>query len=151
MEKYIAKETESAFDLAQEIYTRGGHSKSYVKLTLTDGSNPSESDGTLFTGVDNIGQEVTGKVYKSSDTPPGELWLQYSTNDVQASYVGCQVGGLPDADANTDGCLQASGTVTSGSNTYTYEHIALEDTHNGRTIQGFSTAVKKKMLDCTNW
>ncbi len=134
------------------MYTRGGHSKSYVKLSLTDGSNPTESDGTLFTGIDSLGQEVTGKVYKSSDTPQGELWLQYSTNDVQASYVGCQVGGLSaTGDANTDGCFKATGTVSSGSKTYAYEHVALEDTHNGRTIQGFSTAVKKKMLDCTNW
>lgn len=136
---------------ARAIYERGAHSRSYAVLSITSG-DPTESDGTLFSGVDAAGVEVTGMVYESAKTPVGELWLQYSTSDRQDSYVRCQVGSLAiTGGANTDGCFAPNGIVSSGSKSYTYEYVPLQDNRNGRTIKGFSTAVKSKMLDCPSW
>lgn len=130
----------------------GGHSKSYAKLTITNGVTPSYPDGTSLSGTDNNGQEVVGKVYKSSDAPAGQIWLQYQTTDVQASYVGCQVGGLAaTGDHNTAGCLTPTGELTGSGATIEYSHDNLQDTKNGRTIRGFSTSVESKMLSCAKW
>mmetsp|Transcript_3680 Transcript_3680/g.6993 ORF Transcript_3680/g.6993 Transcript_3680/m.6993 type:complete len:438 (+) Transcript_3680:3298-4611(+) len=98
------------------------------------------------------GRPVTGKVYESSTSPSDELRLQYSTSDIQSSYVGCQVGALvPTGNHNTAGCFKATGTVSNvpGVTTdldYTYEPE--QDNLNGRTIKGFSTAVRPRMLEC---
>lgn len=149
MEQQLALQTESSFVSARAIYERGAHSRSYAILTITSGTTPNESDGTLFSGLDTTGVEVTGMVYESEKTPAGELWLQYSTSDNQDSYVRCQVGALAiTGSANTNGCFAPSGTVSSGTRSYTYEYVPLEDNKNGRTIKGFSTSVKSKMLDC---
>jgi hypothetical protein len=91
-------------------------------------------------------------VYESDKTPANELWLQYSTSDIQESYVNCQVGALAQTgDANTEGCFAATGIVKSGARSYTYEYIPDQDNLNGRTIKGFSTAVRPRMLECPKW
>ena len=123
------------------------------------------NDGDKFTGKNtgiddkftgkNYGIDVVGKVYKSSKSKPnGEIWLQYQTSDDQENYVGCQVGGISVSYQNTKGCFTASGTITEndGGSEYTYTYNVNEDNDNGRTIQGFSTAVQSKMLeDCKGW
>lgn len=145
----VSKLTESSFALAKKVYAEGGHSKSYAKLTITNGVTPNYPDGTLLSGVDNENQEVVGKVYKSSSTPAGQIWIQYQTTDVQSSYVGCQVGALAaTGDHNTSGCLKPTGSLTGSGTTIEYSHDNLQDTKNGRTIRGFSTAVESKMLTC---
>lgn len=150
IEQQVALQTESAFARARTVYEQGGHSKSYARLKIS--GSTSESDGALFIGKNTMGFEVTGKVYESSKTPGGELWLQYSTTDIQDSYVGCQVGGLlQTGNANTEGCFNATGTVASGARTLTYEYVPETDNLNGRTIKGFSTQVKSRMLECPNW
>ena len=113
------------------------------------------NDGDKFTGKNTDGNDVVGKVYKSfSSKPNGEIWLQYQTLDDQENYVGCQVGGLGASNQNTKGCFDGSGTITEndGGSEYTYTYNVNEDNDNGRTIQGFSTAVQSKMLeDCKGW
>jgi len=149
----VAKKTDSAFALAKAVYEDGGHSKSYAKLKTDNTAYVSGlADGTLVTGSDDNDNDVVGKVYKSSDTPTGEIWLQYQTNDVQASYVGCQVGALSGTgDANYDGCFKEDGELNAGTGgAVEYTYVKADDNHNGRTIQGFSTAVQSKMLSCTN-
>ena len=103
------------------------------------------NDGDKFTGKNTDGNDVVGKVYKSfSSKPNGEIWLQYQTLDDQENYVGCQVGGLGASNQNTKGCFDGSGTITEndGGSEYTYTYNVNEDNDNGRTIQGFSTAVQ---------
>jgi len=149
IEAQVAKLTESSFDLAKKVYMEGGHSKSYAKLTITNGVSADCGDKTLVSGIDNSGVEVVGKVYKSSTSPASEVWVQYQTNDVQASYVGCQVGALAaTGDHKTSGCFQPTGTLTGCGADIAYTHDNLLDTANGRTIRGFSTAVESKMLTC---
>jgi len=152
IEEQIALQNENSFARARDVYEQGGHSKSYAKLKITSGNKPNVSDGTLFTGTDMSGRPVTGKVYESSTSPSDELRLQYSTSDIQSSYVGCQVGALPPTGrGNTDGCFAANGTVTTGTTQLTYEYEPLQDNLNGRTIKGFSTAVRPRMLECPKW
>lgn len=151
IEEQIALQTESSFVRARAVYENGGHSKSYARLKITSGS-PIESDGTLFSGSDSNGFEITGEVFASDKSPSDELWLEYSTTDKQDTYVRCQVGALIlTGDANTEGCFQASGVVSSGSRSYSYEYIPEQENRNARTIKGFSTAVQSKMLQCANW
>jgi len=152
--KFVGEKTGDSFELARAVYEQGGHSKSYAKLKLTDltGSFPTLNDGDKFTGKNTDGVDVVGKVYKSSKSKPnGEIWLQYQTNDDQQNYVGCQVGGLGVSYQNTKECFATSGTITEndGGSEYTYTYDINADNDNGRTIQGFSTAVQSKMLeDC---
>jgi len=152
--KFAGEQTGDSFQLAKAVYEQGGNSKSYAKLKLTDltGSFPTLNDGDKFTGKNTDGIDVVGKVYKSSKSKPnGEIWLQYQTSDDQENYVGCQVGGISVSYQNTKGCFTASGTITEndGGSEYTYTYNVNEDNDNGRTIQGFSTAVQSKMLeDC---
>ena len=119
------------------------------------GAAPSFSDGDRFVGETEGLQAVYGKVYKSSKTPPGEIWLQYETSDDQSSYVNCQVGGLSVSNnENTEGCFKAAGSIKMVDTTteYAYEYEPKTDNDNGRTIQGFSTAVEAKMITgCTGW
>jgi len=96
---------------ARNVYEFGGHSQSIAKLTLLDppgaGSFPA---GTRVAGIDKMGQEVTGTLAKRLvwDDQVGkneEAHVQYFTSDIQATYVGCQVGGLYTFEkANLGGC-----------------------------------------------
>lgn len=152
IEEQVGMKTQTGFDLAKAVYEKGGHSKSYAKLTLDDAAaDVSLPDGTVFEGKDTMDLDVNGKVYKSSTFGAGQLWLQYSTTDVQSKYVGCRVGGgslVSTGDAVTDGCFKSSGTVSYGGTEYGYSYDIEADNHNGRTIKGFSDQVQKKMLDC---
>jgi len=152
LEVEVAKKTQTGFDKAKDIYENGGHSKSYAKLTTDNTSfNIELSSGTQLTGKDDDDNDVIGKVYKPDDTPVGEIWLQYQTTDVQSSHVGCKVGALGGTDfIKTSGCFKEDGAVSIGATSYEYTYDKLENNKNGRTIKGFSTAVAKKMLECTN-
>lgn len=146
--------TEESFALAKAVYEQGAHSKSYAKLKFTGAGPASVSDGDRFVGTTEGEQKVYGKVYKSSTSPAGYIWLQYETSDSQSGYVNCQVGGLTGTSQNTEGCFKASGTIklVDTSVDYAYSYDPTTENDNGRTIQGFSTAVETKMISgCPGW
>jgi hypothetical protein len=146
--------TEESFQLAKAVYEQGAHSKSYAKLKFDGAAPASISDGDRFVGSTEGNQAVYGKVYKSSKSPDGYIWLQYETSDSQSGYVNCQVGGLTGTSQNTEGCFKASGTIklVDTSVDYAYSYDPTTENDNGRTIQGFSTAVETKMISgCPGW
>ena len=99
--------TEAAFETAQEIYNKGGNSKSYAQLTLDEPLTVAIAKGTIITGIDSNGQAVTGKAYTDAKVNDQIIQVQYKTLDNQMNYVNCQVGALalagPGA-TNTEGC-----------------------------------------------
>eukprot|EP00560_Eucampia_antarctica_P004733 CAMPEP_0197840238 /NCGR_PEP_ID=MMETSP1437-20131217/45490_1 /TAXON_ID=49252 ORGANISM="Eucampia antarctica, Strain CCMP1452" /NCGR_SAMPLE_ID=MMETSP1437 /ASSEMBLY_ACC=CAM_ASM_001096 /LENGTH=518 /DNA_ID=CAMNT_0043449817 /DNA_START=158 /DNA_END=1714 /DNA_ORIENTATION=- len=146
METQIADATVDSFAAALKIFTEGGHSKSYAEVTVP-GLTSVIKKKTLMSVTSN-GITINGKAYGDSE---GEiLYFQYATGDMQASYVGCQVGGLPVGKHNLKGCLPSVGEVVVGAETYAYSYNQNTDNKNGRTINKFSTSAQEKMGDCTS-
>ena len=112
IETQIALQTETAFNTAKEIYQQGGHSKSYALLTLSTPLAVTLNKGTIVTGTDTLGAAISGKAYSTFATGSTVISVQYSTSDVQADYVGCQIGALPVDEMVTKGCFNASGTIS---------------------------------------
>jgi hypothetical protein len=98
--------SESTFSLARKIYEEGGHSKSFARITLNEGSTlPTDlPKGTGITGIAADGTTtVVGALLGAQNAGDSVLEIQYEIIQVQASYVNCQVGGR-EAEGNLDGC-----------------------------------------------
>lgn len=145
LETELGRGTDSGFAAAKRIYEEGGNSKSYATLTFTGAKPSSLTDKQEWTGEDAAGNDVIGKVYKASSTTDNQIKLQYKTTDVQDTWVGCRVGGL--VDTYTAGCFNTTGTIEKDGTSYEYTYDVDTDNKNGRTIQGFSTAVDQKMIN----
>lgn len=96
---------------ALNVYQEGGHSRSYAQLTLLAPQGPvSFNAGDTVTGSTLTGGEVTGTLMEPLNIGEGntqdiQIRVQYTTSDIQAKYVGCQVGGLYTFfEANRAGC-----------------------------------------------
>jgi len=132
IEEQLALHTSQAFGLAKSIYNEGGHSKSYAVLSL---SSPLTSDilkDAAIVGKSSTGQEISCKA--KEDYPVGSQSIEafYTTTDIQASYMGCQVGGL--VTKNLAGCLTADGTLDIGGTQYAYTYVPEIDNKNDRTM-----------------
>lgn len=92
----------TGFTNAQRIYSSGGHSNSYAKLTLGSPLSAAVPIGTAISGTDTGGDVVTGEAYEAAVAGATTLLFQYSVSSVQATYTECHVGGL--VDTETDGC-----------------------------------------------
>jgi len=148
LERQLALATDESFAAAKAIYQEGGHSKSYAIVVLSSPLVSGVSKGTAITGVTADGAPVQGKAYADHPAGETELRMQYITTDMQDSYVSCQVGALDAVgEANYEGCLANTGTVTVSGTDYDYSYDQTEDNNNGRTIAGFSTGAQKKMWD----
>lgn len=84
------------YGAAKNVYEQGAHSKSYAVLTLTSALSTGVPKGTLIEGTSVDGNAISGKAYSDHEAGAMTLEVQYSTSDIQASYVGCQVGGSSD-------------------------------------------------------
>lgn len=146
LEEQLAKGTNDSFQNALRIYREGGNSKSYAQITLTPALSSDLAKGTTIMGINAAGVEVAGKSYDTYGSGEQVIKIQYSTTDIQADYVGCQVGALVTG-INTEGCFAATGDMTIGGSLYSYIYDPLVDNNNGRTIAGFSTEAGSKMLD----
>ncbi|KAL3938377.1 MAG: hypothetical protein SGBAC_006696 [Bacillariaceae sp.] len=148
IESLLTKKTNDAFSSAKAIYNNGGNSKSYAKVTVTPALSISIPKGARITGRSTSGIEIAGKAYNAYDAGAKEIFVQYATNDIQASYVECQVGSLVEK-VNTDGCFAAQGDLDISGTQYAYIYNPASDNKNGRTIAGFSTQAGSKMRqDC---
>jgi len=149
IETQLALDTDDAFANAKAIYQEGGHSKSYALIKLSTGLTAAIAKKTPITGVTENGTAVSGKAYSDYSVGDTEIKVQYTTSDIQATYVTCQVGALAlVGEEMLDGCFATAGTVTiDGVGDVTYSYDQTTDNKNGRTIQGFSTAAEKKLYN----
>jgi len=153
MQTALAKATPD-YATAKAIYEQGGNSKSYAEIKLDSDLlsdlvvKNAEGVKTTVTGKDTSGKTVVGKLYKNAAKNQNIMKIQYATSDVQDTHVECSVGAMPGDAHVTGGCFAASGSVEIGGTSYPYSYNVHEDNKNGRTIQGFSTAVESKMITC---
>ena len=92
----------AGFMVAQQIYSSGGHSKSFAELTLASPLTDAIPSGTVITGTDAEGGTVPGEAYEDAAAASTTLKFRYDVSSSQATYSNCQVGGL--IETNTDGC-----------------------------------------------
>ena len=95
IEGELAAGTDEGMANALKIYTQGAFSKSYAEVTLDDPLANSLPQGTEVIGTSTNGDEVRGSVLDEAESGDRIVRVQYDTTSVQASYVGCQVGGNP--------------------------------------------------------
>lgn len=96
------KETQRAWNSAENIYRNGAFSKSVAKIKLDSPLEDEFPVGSVVRGLDTDGFEVSGRLYKVAKAEQRELMVQYDTNEVQTNYVNCQVGANPAP--NVAGC-----------------------------------------------
>jgi len=144
IEEQLALGTDESFDAARKIYNQGGNSKSYAQITISPPLSANLGKGDLILGKNADNTEVAGKTGQTYSAGESNLKVYYSTNDVQANYVNCQVGGL--AEPNKKGCFKSTGDFEIGGQTYTYTYDPDMDNKADRTIAGFSTGAESKML-----
>ena len=84
------------------VYQKGAHSKSFAEVTLDTALSSAVTKGVAVVGKNANGDEIAGSVYADAAAGDSVLKVQYDTSSVQATYVGCQVGGSPTP--VTDGC-----------------------------------------------
>mmetsp|Transcript_27300 Transcript_27300/g.63391 ORF Transcript_27300/g.63391 Transcript_27300/m.63391 type:complete len:653 (+) Transcript_27300:846-2804(+) len=149
MEEQLADKTDASFAIAKNIYTMGAYSKPYARLTLSMGLPVEVSKGAQIDGTSKLLALVEGKAFTLLPAANTVIEVQYVTKSNQDIYVDCQVGGLPANLANTDGCFNATGVVQiAGIGAMAYSYDPLTENLNGRTLQGFSTQARDKMLEC---
>ena len=105
---------------AKEIYTEGGHSKSYAQFMYSGVLTNAYTVSDTCTMTLKSGDTVTGKLKSGVSAGANQvIECLYPTSDVQATYQACQVGGLPIADQTTTGCILESADIvlTDASNT----------------------------------
>jgi len=148
MEIELEKNTQSGFDRARRIYQEGGNSKSYADITVLNNLLSPIGEKTLVEGISVGDYIVSGKLYKDAPANQRSIKVQYDTSEDQENWVKCRVGGLNEG-RETDGCFKDSGTLSIGGVNHQYFYDSTSGNKNGRTLQGFSTAVEEKMLSCS--
>jgi hypothetical protein len=132
IEEQLALQTSQAFGLAKGIYNEGGHSKSYAMLTLSSGLTYAILEDASIVGTNADGNEVSLKSAEDYAAGATVIKAYYTTTDIQASYVGCQVGGL--VTKNLAGCLVGDGTLDVDGTEYAYTYMPEVDNKNDRTM-----------------
>jgi hypothetical protein len=95
LEQQLAGGTDESFAIAKSIYTDGAFSKSFATVTLTTALMQPLNKGDEVIGATETGDEVNGKLLKDYPLGSPTIDVQYETNSIQSSYVGCQVGANP--------------------------------------------------------
>ena len=76
---------------------------------------------------------VSGKAYQDYDRgTTGEIKVLYSTTNLQASYVDCQVGAL--TEPNMSGCFAATGVLKIDEEEHAYTYDPEMNNVNDRTM-----------------
>lgn len=150
IEKQLKLGTAEAFQVAQDIYNNGAHSKSYAQITLSSpGLTADMTKSSSVKGMSVGDTTIETKPYSTAGVGSTTIKIKYQTYDDQAEHVRCKVGALPVDDQFHDGCFKASGTIEIDGVDYAYSYNVETDNNNGRTIAGFSTSAESKQLkDC---
>jgi len=119
MELELAKKTDTGLINAKAIYEKGGNSKSYAELELTELITVEIAEDLPVEGIAIDDNVVTGTVYKTAGTNQKIVKVQYDTSQNQDVYVRCRVGALDEGRLD-QGCFKNSGTVKIGGKDYTY-------------------------------
>ena len=131
---------------AKKVFQEGGHSKSYFEFTTSATTNllkayPKDTTTCSQNGV------VVGTLKSDLSAGTGARTVQcvYSTSATQATYQSCKVGGLEASEWDKSGCMVATANIvlTNGANpdTILVADIASSSHKNGRTLEGFGTAL----------
>merc|ERR1712176_903395 len=148
MEEQLSVGSDGSFEKAWNIYSRGGHSRSTAILSLETPLTLGLRKNTLVSGLTENGLTVTGKLFDNYPNGISTIEIQYTTTDSQESYVGCQVGGLPNP--RLDGCFARNGTLRADNMFLNYTYDRKQSNINKRTIRKFSTTAEKEMFRCDN-
>ena len=133
---------------AKAIYENGGHSKMYATITYNAGASfPAYTKSARCSGTDasgNLVNDMPLKSFLSAGAGSKSVKCIYPTSAVQASYVGCQVGGLPAGAQLTSGCLVIASDITITEAGLATTVMAPSDMSAisqdaGRTLRGFAT------------
>jgi len=146
MEEQLSVGSEGSFEKAWNIYSRGGHSRSVAIISLEVPLTRGMAKNTPVSGVAENGLTVTGTLFDNYPNGISTIEIQYTTTDSQESYVGCQVGGLPDP--RLDGCFARNGTLVADGMIFNYSYDPKIMNINKRTIRRFSTSAEKEMFRC---
>jgi len=148
MEEQLSVGSDGSFEKAWNIYSRGGHSRSTAILSLETPLTLGLRENTLVSGLTENGLSVTGKLFDNYPNGISTIEIQYTTTDSQESYVGCQVGGLPNP--SLDGCFARNGTLAAEGTYLNYTYDPKVMNINKRTIRKFSTTAEKELYRCEN-
>jgi len=146
LEKQLGFSTAESFQIAQDIYEQGAHSKAYAEVTLDTPLTSAVSKGAAITGYSTTGSSIETTAYSAADASSSTLKIKYQTFD-SGRHNECSVGALPVADQYKNGCFAETGNITVGGNLYSYSYNPEVDNKNGRTIAGFSTSAEEKQLN----
>ena len=102
IEAQLAAGTDEGMANALRIYSEGAFSKSFAEVTLSEALGSAVPKGTEVSGTNTNGDEIRGVTLDEAEAGDKIVRVQYATTGVQATYVGCQVGGNPDP--KYDGC-----------------------------------------------
>jgi hypothetical protein len=95
--------TSSGLETAMRIYNEGAFSEPIAILNLTTPLTSALSIGDEAIGTSEDGAlEVKGRIIESYPKGSREIRVKYDTNEVQSSYVGCQVAANPNP--KLEGC-----------------------------------------------
>jgi len=148
MEIELKKETAIGYINAQAIYEYGGNSKSIAEITLDVNLDSAILKGTEVVGAGIDVGEARGTVYENASSGQKIVKIQYETSSDQGSFGNCRVGALQEG-RETSGCFLDRGSVRIGSADHSYTYNPLTHNNNGRTLQGFSSDVQSKMIECS--
>lgn len=146
IEKQLGFSTEASFQIAQDIYEQGAHSKAYAVLNLDSGLTAPVAKGGTIKGYSVSDSSIETTAYSAADVGSTTLKVKYQTFDT-GRHNECSVGALPVEDQYHSGCFKDVGNVTVNGDIYTYTYTVEEDNKNGRTIAGFSTSAEEKQLN----
>lgn len=101
--KRVALGTIEGYETAMRIYTEGAFSEPMAYLNLTTPLQEALEIGDEVIGTsEDSGEEVTGLIVNNYPRGTRRIRVMYQTNEVQSSYVDCQVAANPDP--NLEGC-----------------------------------------------
>lgn len=148
IEDQLAIGSDVSFEKARRVYAQGGHSKSVAVVKLNSPLTRGLAQHTIVSGRNEGGLSIYGKLLDSYPNGISTIEIQYRTTDSQKSYVGCQVGGLPNP--NLVGCFASSGTLSIDGEDVNYTYDPKTQNINKRTIRKLSTTAEEKMYRCKN-
>ena len=95
--------TDIGFDTAMQIYSKGAFSEPVAYLNLTSPLTTTLASGDYVIGTsEDASTEVRGTIFANYPRGTRTIMVYYNENEIQSSYVSCQVAANPNP--KFDGC-----------------------------------------------
>lgn len=133
------------FAEAEKVYTQGGLALTKAALFIKDGLQVDIRQGDKLVGYTVEGKKVTGTA--SADRNKGDTHIKFVYPAVgdENHFYKCNVGGLPQENVHTAGCLIEHGEIeTEDGTSFAYKYLLTENT-NHLTLASLSTEDNKRM------